>query len=345
VAVTAGVWRGYQLQVGPPEALAVSVVMFPQETVLAQLRVLASGQLNGGPGWLPAAVDGALRPAARFAARSFACRGGSMIPECSAPIPPLADVPVAEQAACLRDLDPDVLTGELAASTRAMMSPGWQAAAREPRRWLASMADASLDTWAVLEPRWQAAAPLLDREVARVGIAAVRGGMDALLNSLHPRISYADGILTVAFQLDKQVALGGRRLVLLPMIARHDQLIVSFDRPDVCYLGYPIRPPRPGAHAPADGALALILGPLRAAALRALRQPLTVSELAAAVQCAPTTATYHLNQLATAGLIIRERQGTSIRISRTTRGDNLVGLMSGELRSGTGEDHDPKERP
>jgi DNA-binding transcriptional ArsR family regulator len=327
VAVTAGVLRGYQLQVGPLDVLAVSVVMFPQETVLAQLRGLAPGQLNGGPGLLPATIDRALRPAARFAARSFAARG-ACIPECCAPIPPLADVPVAEQAARLRDLDPDVLTGELAASARANMPPGWQAAAIEPRRWLASMADASLDTWAVLQPRWQAAAPLLDREVTRVGIAAVRGGMEALLNSLHPRISYADGVLTAAFPLDRRVALGRRRLALLPMIARRDQLFVSFDRPDVCYLAYPICPPHPGAHADADGALALILGPLRAAALRALRQPLTVSELAAAVQCAPTTATYHLNQLAAAGLIIRERQGTSIRISRTTRGDDLVGLMS-----------------
>lgn len=91
-------------------------------------------------------------------------------------------------------------------------------------------------------------------------------------------------MLAAAFPHDWPMALGGRRLVLLPMIA---------------------------------------------AALLALGRPLTVSELAAAVQCAPTTATYHLDQLATAGLIIRERQGTSIRISRTTRGDNLVDLLSG----------------
>jgi DNA-binding transcriptional ArsR family regulator len=117
--------------------------------------------------------------------------------------------------------------------------------------------------------------------------------------------------------------------VLLPMIARRRELMVSFERPDVCYLGYPIRPPSPGARAATDGALDLILGPVRAAALRALRQPLTVGQLADAVQCAPTTVTYHLNQLATAGLITRERQGTSIRVSRTTRGDDLVNLLSG----------------
>ena len=324
----AGARRGYQLHVGALDALAVSVVMFPQETVLSQLRDLASMRLNGGSGGLPASIDSALRPAARLAAGSLAARA-SFIPECCAPIPPLADVPVAEQVARLRDLAPDVLTGELEAAAGANMPPGWQAAARQPGQWLASMADASLDTWSALQPQWRAAAPLLDREVARVGVAAVRGGMDALLNSLHPRISYAAGVLTAAFPWDRRIALGGRRLALLPMIARMDQLLVSFERPEVCYLAYPIRPPRPRAPANEDGALALVLGPSRAAVLRGLHQPLTVSELAVAVQCAPNTVTYHLNQLAMAGLIIRERKGLSVRVSRTTRGDSLLDLLSG----------------
>ena len=77
-----------------------------------------------------------------------------------------------------------------------------------------------------------------------------------------------------------------------------------------------------------DGTLALILGPLRAAALQVLHHPLTVNELAAAVHCAPTTATYHLQQLATASLVTRERHGTSVRVSRTTRGDKLIDLLS-----------------
>jgi DNA-binding MarR family transcriptional regulator len=53
-----------------------------------------------------------------------------------------------------------------------------------------------------------------------------------------------------------------------------------------------------------------------------------VSDLAAGVHCAPTTATYHLHQLAAAGLIIREPCGKSIRVSRTARGDELVDLLS-----------------
>jgi DNA-binding transcriptional ArsR family regulator len=72
----------------------------------------------------------------------------------------------------------------------------------------------------------------------------------------------------------------------------------------------------------------LILGPVRAAALRALRQPLAVGELAVAVQCAPTTATYHVHLLAAAGLVTCERHGSSVLVSRSVRGHELVDLLA-----------------
>src|SRR5262249_58597711 len=89
-----------------------------------------------------------------------------------------------------------------------------------PRRWLNSMADASLDTWTAIEPRWRAAGRLFDHEARRVGIAAVRGGMATLPNSLHPRISYAHGILTFAYPSHPGVTLGPPRLALLPLLPR-----------------------------------------------------------------------------------------------------------------------------
>jgi predicted MarR family transcription regulator len=46
------------------------------------------------------------------------------------------------------------------------------------------------------------------------------------------------------------------------------------------------------------------------------------------VHCAPTTATYHLHQLAAADLITREKAGSSVWVSRTARGDELVNLLS-----------------
>jgi DNA-binding transcriptional ArsR family regulator len=320
---------GYQLRLGAPDALPVSVALTPQQSVIGLIHQAASGQSRGAPASLLAAIRAALRPRARFAVRSFAVRGPSLIPECSAPISPLADASVADQAGRLRDLPAEELTDLLQAGYDGQGFPScWEAAGDEPRRWFSSMADASLDTWTVIEPRWRAAGRLFDRELRRVGITAVRGGMAALLNSLHPHISYADGMLTFAHPHHRCVPLGRRRLVLMPMIAGRDSVLASFERPDVCCIGYPVRRPGPGAPATSTGALAMILGQLRAAMLQALRRPLTVSDLAADVHCAPTTATYHLHQLAAAGLIVREPRGISVRVSRTARGDELVDLLS-----------------
>jgi DNA-binding transcriptional ArsR family regulator len=315
--------------VGQPEALAVSVAMFPQASVVALLRRVASGRPDGSPAWPGVPATQVLRPASRFAAWSFADRRPGFIPDCVAPIQPVADVPVADQVSRLRELDPDVLVAQIdAGEAGCAFAPRWRAAAREPGRWLASLADASLDAWAVLAPQWRAAAPLLDREVHRVGTAMVRGGMAALLNSLHPRISYADGVLTVAYPHDGQVDVAQRRLALVPMIASRDAFVVSTEHPEICHIGYAVRPPGPGTRPAAGGTLALIFGTARAAALRALSQPLTVTELAAAIQCAPNTASYHLNQLTAAGLITRERRGTSTWISRTVTGDTIIELLS-----------------
>ena len=323
---------GCEPRAAVPDAPAVSVVLAPQQSVVMLLVQAASGQSLGASADLLTAVRCGLRPRARFAAQSFSTRGWRRIPESCAPLSPLADASVADHAARMRDLPVTALTEELQTDDRVLHWPQhWQVAAEQPRRWLNSLADASLDIWAVAEPLWLASGPLLDREIRRVGTAAVRGGMSALLSSLHPGISYRDGRFFFSAHCDRSDTLGpfgplgSRRLVLLPLIAGRNALLFSFEN-DVCVIGYPIHP-RPGAQ-PADGALATILGPVRAAILRALRRPLTVSELAAAVHCAPTTATYHLHQLAAAGLIDREKSGPSVWVSRAARGDELVDLLS-----------------
>jgi hypothetical protein len=326
---------GHELRASAPYPLAVSVVLSPQHSVVTLLRQAANGQSLGASAGLLAAIRDALRPQAQLAAQSFS--GLGWMPESSAPIPPLADASVADQVARMRDMPAAALTDELHADGSHDLTPhkgeclpNFRAAADQPRRWLDSLAYASLDVWAVAEPRWCAAGPLLDREIRRIAIAAVRGGMAALLNSLHPRISYHDGTFAFASWHNDVVLcpVGARRLALVPMLAGCDGPLIGFESPDVCYIGYPLPQPGPGLQVTPGSTLATILGPVRAAMLRALRHPQTVNELAAAVHCAPTTATYHLHQLAAAHLITREKSGPSVRVSRTTRGHELVDLLS-----------------
>jgi DNA-binding transcriptional ArsR family regulator len=334
ITTTSDLRPGREPRVGVPDVPAVSVVMAPQQSVIALLLQAASGQRWGAPASLLAAVRDGLRPHARFAVELFTARGWTQIPDSCTPISPLVDASIADHAARLRDFPADTLTAELLAAGGDCCPPHWRAAAEQPRRWLNSMADASLDVWAVAEPRWRAAGPLLDRAIRRIGTAAVRGGMAALLNSLHPGISYRNGAFSFKpscnqFTFGPLGPVGPRRLALVPMIAGRDALLFSFELDDVCWIGYPVPHPRRGARETAGSALATILGPVRAAILQALRQHLTVSDVAAAVHCAPTTATYHLHQLAAAGMITREKSGSTVWVSRTARGDELVHLLSG----------------
>ena len=307
--------------------------MAPAQSVLSLLVQAASGQAWGAPASLLAAIRDGLRPQARFAVQSFTARGWMHIPDSCTPISPLGDSSVADHAARLRDLPAATLAAELLAGG-VTWPAHWRVAAEQPRRWLNSMADASLDIWALAEPRWRAAGPLMDREIRRVGTAAVRGGMTALLNNLHPGLGYHDGVFTYAPPCDRSARrshgpVGRRRLVLVPMIAGRNAMLFSFEGDDdVCWVGYPVPQPRRGAPDTADNALATILGPVRAAILQVLRQPLTVGDVAVAVHCAPTTATYHLHQLAKADLITREKSGSSVWVSRTARGGELVDLLS-----------------
>jgi DNA-binding transcriptional ArsR family regulator len=319
-----------ELGVGAPDAPLVSVVLSPQHSVVSLLLQMASGQSLGAPAGLLAAVRDGLRPQARFAAQALS--GGVWSPDCCMQGSSLGDTSVADQAARMRDMPVTALTSELhAAGGSPDYSPAhWRGAADHPRRWLNSMADASLDTWAIAEPLWRAAGPALDREIRRIGAAAVRGGMTALLNSLHPRISYHDGTFVV-IRRNRSVTrspVGPRRLALVPMIAGHDALLISSCRPEFFAIGYPVGQARAGTQAIPESTLETLLGPVRAAILRAVLQPLSVSELAAAVHCAPSTATYHLQQLAAVGLITRHKTGPSVRVSRTARGHELVDLLS-----------------
>ena len=319
---------GYRLRLGNPNTLGVSVALAPHQSMLALLRQAAGGHLGGAPVNLVRTIRQRLRPTARFALPALGPAGAALLPDCATPIPPPAEVPVAAQAERLRQLPGATLQAELHATFGSHVPAGWREAADRPQRWMHALATASLDAWGVSERRWGDAGPLLDRESRRVGIAVVRGGLDALLNSLHPRIRYAAGVLSLAGACNRDVDLAGRRLVLLPMIAGAGAVFACFDSPDVACLAYPLRGlGGPGA-ADAD-ALAIVIGAPRAAILRQLLHPRPIHELALAVHCAPNTTSYHCQQLETAGLVTRHRDRRVVRVTRTARGAELLDLLSG----------------
>lgn len=274
-------------------------------------------------------------PAGRAALRPMVSQPGRrrQIPSAVAPLTPVANLSMETQIDALRSNHNDMLRSNLVSIYGDRIPPVWRAHAEQPARWSRALGDVLSDVWeGPGRDAWSRSRTALDRELRRHETMAERGAAHTLLNTLSPRIGFERG----AFILDNRVRipLGNRKIVLAPMISAPDSMVVENSDPVAVVVGYPLS----GALAcwsPAglpiresrDG-LATVIGQVRADVLRLLTMPMTMSTLAAELNCAPSTATHHCNTLESAGLVERLRQGKSILVRRTPRGAGLVDLFS-----------------
>jgi DNA-binding transcriptional ArsR family regulator len=312
----------------PPQ---LSVAISPNLTALAMIADALAGRRRGLPELWRRAVQSRMRPPGREAVLPLAAPGYSVVPDSVVPQTPMDDVSVQSQVTKLLDLPPESLSKDLEQAFGPGTPPShWRSAADHPARWLRGYATALNDVWNTTEPLWQRARPLLDREIERVGIAAVRGGPELLLGSLNGRMVYGERGLLIADLEPSTYELGDRRIILVPMLAGRDAVIISLDPPDAVWIAYPVR----GAEslwrrpvAPAADQLSSLVGPVRAELLISLDQPMTMSMLASNVKIAPSGITYHCDRLHAARLISRERRGREVWIARTHRAEELLELF------------------
>ena len=210
----------------------------------------------------------------------------------------------------------------------------WRTALDHPKAWLTSLIRACDEAWYVGRLHWGSAERMFDREEARVGTGAVTGALDVVLNGIDPRIRAVKGVLAFDTECSHRVGLGDRQLALVPLLVPGNQMIVDFDSPKIAYIGYPLPGSRTGrvgvrdsARSGADTRLTDLLGPIRAAALRALERPYSMQELALLLHIAPSTLTYHCGQLVKADLVAREHHGRMVWIFRTNRAHQLLEVM------------------
>lgn len=322
-----------ELHIGSLDGATVRVSLDPYLSVLALTTDALGGRRRGAPESWRKHIRSAVSPAHAQAVWPLVAPGHSVTPDCVSPLNPVLETAVDEQVERLRDLSPDDLLADLDGVFGDGPPAHWRAVARQPRQWLRAYAGATSQVWSAMRPAWQAARPLLDREVARVGAAAVRGRLDVVLGGIHPNGRFEDGVLKIRDPEPARFDLAGRPLVLVPMISGGDALICSLDRPDAVWLGYPLpgagRLFR-GAPAPPRGdTLELLLGPVRAQVLAAVTRPITMGELATLTRLTPSAITYHCERLSAAGLVRRERQGREVRVSLTPRAERLTELFAG----------------
>jgi DNA-binding transcriptional ArsR family regulator len=244
---------------------------------------------------------------------------------------------------------PDLAAGleEVRAAPRAVLceqlSEGWGDRAGRPPLWLRNLADGDREELelvvrafrdlhaAVVAPRWNSALVASHSDATRRIPVLVEGGHEALLGTLHPKLRWLDGGLE-RLGIDYEYDLGGKGLQIRPTSFWTGEPIVSIDRervgPNVLlYAAQPNGHPAAEASPAFRDSLAALLGPTRAAVLRALRAPCGTAELAAAVRISPASASEHAKVLRDAYLIDTRREGRSVRHSLTVLGRTVLGHL------------------
>jgi len=256
---------------------------------------------------------------------------GLPLPDFMAPLPAPPTATFPEELSRLRLAAPARVAGDIAAEfdhPPAELQPFLE----RPQDALGAYADALAAFWSRLyAPRWPKMSSLLEREVLVVGRALAGEGVAASLRNRHPMIRLVDDEVHLEVDEARTVDLGGRQLVLCPLVVGENRILWNVDGPDRVVLGYPA----PGSltlwesHAsPVDERLASVVGAPRARILQVLTQPMTMTDLTLVLDLSPGSVAPQLLALARAGLLSRTPTGRRVYYALSDPGRALVSSVA-----------------
>ena len=186
-----------------------------------------------------------------------------------------------------------------------------------------------------IAPYWQRIQEHLEGDTIRRGQALALGGVEALLTSLHPKVSYGGGALVLDKAYEAIIEPAGRGITLVPCVfawPRVEVLVQPGYQPTLAY------GPRGVANlwsssspAPDGTAIEAALGAGRASILKnLLPAPRTTTELSHQLRLSPATVSAHLLRLKAAELVEPHRSGKRVYYRLSSAGESLLGIF-GEL--------------
>jgi DNA-binding transcriptional ArsR family regulator len=208
--------------------------------------------------------------------------------------------------------------------------------------WVAGIADGEVDTLrrladgirryhgAVLAPYWSTIRAHIHASRADRAELAMSGGLEHMLDTLHPGVRWHGSVLEVPYPVDQDLHLEGRGLTLVPSFFCWQSPITLADPQRTPMLVYPVErilgwatdagePPRPQS-------LVALLGRTRAAVLLTIaeRPHLNTTQLAGVLGTSPASASQHATVLREAGLVVTRRHNGSAIHTLSLRGTNLL---------------------
>lgn len=226
----------------------------------------------------------------------------------------------------------------------------WANRPGRPPGWLRDLADgdrAALEVMiravqafhdAVVAPQWDSVVSSFHADVARRMPVLAAGGHQELFDTLHEKLRWRDDGLDRQ-GVDGECDLNGNGLLLVPCAFWSGPPVFAIGdggrlKNAMIYSTQPRAEPYGPDQAGTDY-LAALLGPTRAAVLRALAVPRSTAELADTVEISPASASEHAKVLRDANLIETRRQGRSVRHSLTVLGRAMAGQLPVDLTGQT----------
>jgi DNA-binding transcriptional ArsR family regulator len=179
---------------------------------------------------------------------------------------------------------------------------------------------------AVVADGWPGIRATMEADLAVRAQTMTTRGVGAMLESLHPSMSWQSGTLNIRMPpWQEELDLSGAELVCSPAVLAWPTLSVQLcDAADAA-----LRYPADGIGVPtadsADRSLDHLLGATRAALLRDLERPRSTAALSQRHHLSAPTVSYHLQVLRRSGLVVRHRDGLFVLYQRTQSGHALVG--------------------
>jgi DNA-binding transcriptional ArsR family regulator len=258
------------------------------------------------------------------------------------PVTPLPDF--ADELRLLSATSPEIVRREVAlAWPDASGRPSTiQAMMDHPKDHLERLVDQVERFWQLaLGPHWSRLRATLEADVLVRARSLALGGAEALFQTIHPLVRYADGVL----ELDKSmctpsppsIELDGRGLLLMPSAFVWPKFMTILDPPWQPILAYTPRgvanlwndePPPP------NQALEMLFGKGRSEVFLSLDSPSSTLEIARRLHLAQSGVSEHLSVLRQAGLVEAHRRGRSVYYSLSGTGIGLLKLFNAELEVG-----------